>query len=90
MQLAANGESGSIQWQDVSITIENAAVWKAVLKALDDKDVAALDAAMSAQTLADVGEATGQAAEYARRKGGRRALIAANDNLAAAIKKYVS
>lgn len=90
MQLAANGESGAIQWQDVSVTIENAAVWKKVLKALGDKDVAALDAAMSARTLADVGEAVGQTKKYATyNQGGKRALIAANDNLAAAIKKHV-
>jgi hypothetical protein len=89
MQLAANGESGSIQWQDVSGTIENTAVWKKVMKALGDKDVTALDAAMRAQTLADVGEAVGQTKKYATyNQGGKRALIAANDNLAAAIKKH--
>ena len=89
MQLAANGESATVQWQDVSGTIENSAIWAKVMSALGDKDVAALDAAMSAQTLADVGEAVGQSKSYATyNQGGKRALIAANDNLKAELKKH--
>lgn len=84
------GSTGSVAWQDIAWTIENAKVWKNVRRALKSKDLAALDAAMLAQNFEDVGVAVGQRNEYARRKGGRGALIAANDNLAAAIKKYVA
>lgn len=85
------GQSGSVAWQDIGQTIENAKVWKQVLKALKEKDVAALDAAMAAQSYEDVGVAVGQTPTYADKKGGgRRSLLAANDNLAAAIKKYVA
>lgn len=90
MQKGKKGESGSIAWEDVAHRVENVRVWRRVRKALRDKDRKALDAAMTARTLADIGEAVGQEHEYARRKGGKRALLAANDNLAAAIKKFVA
>lgn len=83
------GKSGSVAWQDIGQTIENAKVWKNLRRALNTRDRDVLDAAMQAQSYADIGEAAGQSEEYARRKGGKRALFAANDNLAAAIKKYV-
>jgi len=86
----ATGQTGSVAWQDVAWTIENAKVWRNVRRALKSKDVAVLDAAMRAHNFEEVGVAAGQRNEYARRKGGRGALIAANDNLAAAIKKYVA
>lgn len=85
------GQSGSIAWQDIGQTIENAKVWKNLLKALKAEDVKVLDAAMAAQTYEDIGVSIGQSPSYAKKKGGgRRALIAANDNLADAIKKYVA
>ncbi|HWJ89079.1 MAG TPA: hypothetical protein VNS12_13505 [Pelagibacterium sp.] len=90
MQKGRKGETGSVAWEDVAHRVENVRVWRRVRKALREKDRKALDAAMTARTLADIGEAVGQEREYARRKGGKRALMAANDNLAAAIKKFVA
>lgn len=90
MQKAKKGEGGSIAWEDVAHRVENVRLWRRVRKALREKDRKALDAAMTARSLADIGEAVGQEHEYARRKGGKRALLAANDNLAAAIKKFVA
>lgn len=91
MQKGKKGESGSIAWEDIAHRVENVRIWRRVRKALREKDRKALDAAMTARTLADIGEAVGQSPMYADKKGGgRRALLAANDNLAAAIKKYAS
>lgn len=85
------GSTGSVAWQDIAWTIENAKVWREVRRALKSKDTAVLDAAMRAQNFEDVGVAAGQAPSYARhRGGGRRALIAANDNLTVAINRYSS
>ena len=86
-----NGKSGSIAWQDIGQTIENAKIWRKVRAALKTKDLKVIDAAMIAQTLEDVGVAAGQAPNYAKyRGGGKRALIAANDNLMAAINRHSS
>lgn len=87
---SGGGNGGSVAWEDIGQTIENASVWKAVRKALKSKDLAAIDAAMAATNIGDIGVAVGQSREYARRKGGKAALLAANDNLASAIKKFVA
>lgn len=86
----ASGNTGAIAWQDIGQTIENAKVWRNLRKSLKSKDLVAIDAAMTAKNIEEVGVAVGQKKEYARRKGGKRAIMAANDNLAAAIKKYVA
>jgi hypothetical protein len=90
-QKVPSGESGSVAWEDVAWTIENAKVWRNVRKALRSRDVAVLDAAMRAQNFEEVGVAAGQSPLYAnKRGGGRRALLAANENLTAAIRKFAA
>lgn len=85
------GQSGSVAWEDIGQTIENAKVWKNLSRALKTKDRDVLDAAMAAQSYADVGIAAGLSPSYSDKKGGgRRALFAANDNLAAALRKFAS
>lgn len=87
----ATGSTGSVAWQDIGQTIENAKLWRKVRSALKTKDLKVIDAAMIAQTLEEVGVAAGQAPSYAKyRGGGKRALIAANDNLMSAINRYSS
>lgn len=82
-----SGHSGSIAWQDIAQTIENAKVWSNVRRALKTEDVEVLDAAMRAQTLSDI-EPGGT--DRGARKRGKRRLIAANDNLATVLKKFAS
>jgi hypothetical protein len=65
-------------------------VWFDALQELKDRDREVLEAALEAKTYTDVGRSAGMSEEYSRRKGGRRALLSANDNLAAAIKKYAA
>lgn len=91
MKIGSTGKGGLIQWVDLYVAGLEHQQWMDAVKSLDTKDRLALDAAVSAGSLADVGVAVGQARKYAaHNKGGRRALIAANDNLAAAIKAYVA
>ena len=88
MKVAATGQAGGAAWQDVSGAIVQREIWDAALSEMKGEDVAVLDKAMKAGTYAEVGAAAGQGEEYARRKGGKRALVAANDNLAASLKKH--
>lgn len=82
MKPKSTGKSGAIGWVDFYTAARDREEWLATLDELADEDRAVLEAALSAQTLEDVGVAAGQSAEYARRKGGKRVMVAANDNLA--------
>ena len=79
----STAKSGAIGWVDFFTAGRERAEWLATMDQMDEGDRQVLDAAMSAETYADVGIAAGQSPEYARRKGGKLALVAANDNLAA-------
>jgi hypothetical protein len=85
MKPKASGKGGAISWVDFYTAGRDRAEWLAVLDELDAGDKAVLEAALSAENLAEVGEAAGQSREYARRKGGKMVLVAANDNLAVKI-----
>jgi hypothetical protein len=87
MKVSVSGGTGAIGWQDISDSIVQREVWDTALANMRADDIGTLEAAQSARNYADVGQAAGQAREYARRKGGKRALWAANDNLAAALRK---
>lgn len=87
MKKGKKGESGSISWEDISTSMVARETWTRTEEYLSGRDKAVLDAASTASGFADVGISVGQGAEYARRKGGKRALLAANDNLLKAITK---
>lgn len=88
MKVAATGQSGAIAWQDISGAIAQREIWEETLAALKAEDVATLETAMTACSFAEVGVAAGQSPAYAdKRSGGKRRLLAANDNLSAALKK---
>ena len=88
MVKVCTGSSGSQAWNDIATLREDREEWFKWIDSLKDEDRAVIEAAKTARNFADVGQALGQSQEYARRKGGRRAMIAANDNLMAVIKKY--
>lgn len=91
MKIGSTGKGGLIQWVDLYVSGLEHQQWMDAVRSLDAKDRSTLDAAMVAGSLADVGVAVGQTRKYATyNKGGKRALLAANDNLAAAIKAYVA
>lgn len=87
MQKGKKGESGAIAWEDIATHKVNREIWEETLSQLSKRDIATLDKAMEAATYEEVGVADGQAASYAKYNGGgKRRLIAANDNLSQALK----
>ncbi|MGX9144995.1 hypothetical protein [Mesorhizobium sp. 128a] len=83
MQKGGKGESGSVAWQDVAAHIANREVWEATLAMLSDADTKVLDRALTASSLADLGDGGHR---RTRERQGRRKLQAANDNLAEALR----
>ncbi|NGO63941.1 hypothetical protein G6N76_09660 [Rhizobium daejeonense] len=78
---------GSMAWQDIVTAKADQKEWFDALDALKATDREVLEAARTATNYADIGMSIGQSSEYARRKGGKRVLKAANDNLMAIIGK---
>lgn len=92
MQTIATGDTGATGWQDACSALVSREIWHEALAQLSERDRTALDAVAHgrARNYADVGVALGQQSEYARRKGGKRAITAANDNLGAILKKVAA
>ena len=84
-------KGGAVQWVDVYEAIKAHEAWQVTFKSVDEKTKGVLSAALTARTLGEIGVAAGQSVKYATYNGGgKRALIAANDNFAAAAKKYAA
>lgn len=86
MQKGKKGESGAIMWQDIASSKVQREIWDETLAALTKEDIATLDAALTARTMREIGEAHGFVGKRAERMG-RRILVASNDNLAGELKK---
>lgn len=84
MKISATGQAGGAAWEDISGAIVRREVWDAALAEMKGEDVAVLDAAMGARTLADLG-AGGH--KRTQERAGARRLTAANDNLSRSLKK---
>lgn len=85
------GESGSVAWQDCSTAMVDRDIWAATVASLSEKDVRVLDVALEAGSFSDIGVAAGMSKNYADKKGGgKRRLLAANDNLMSAINNYAA
>ncbi|MEO4000327.1 hypothetical protein [Mesorhizobium sp. CAU 1732] len=76
---------GAASWQETASALVSATEWRKARAELSDADVAVLDASMTAKNYGDIGAAVGKS-----RKAGPRLLRGSNDNLAAAIKKFVA
>lgn len=87
MQKTTCAGGGSVMWQDIVVAMADRKEWFDALDALKDDDRATLEAVRSAQSMADLG---GAAPKRTAIRKGRKALIAANDNLMAAIKKIAA
>ncbi|RJG46517.1 hypothetical protein [Mesorhizobium sp. DCY119] len=88
MQKGKKGETGAMMWQDMCTSIVNREIWDETLTALKKEDRETLDKAMVAGSFAEIGVAAGQSRLYAdKRGGGRKRLMAANDNLTIELKK---
>lgn len=89
MRKTKTGQGGAIAWEDLYTSQRNAEAWRRIHAEMSATDRTVLDATKTARGLECIGSALGHSGEYAR-KVGRKALTAANDNLDAAIKKYVA
>lgn len=87
MKKGKTGESGSMSWTDISTALVEREIWSASIAYLPKGDLEALDKAMNAKNFKGLGMSLGYGAEYSRRKGGRKAIMSANDNLANALKE---
>lgn len=83
------GESGSMAWQDIVIAKADRDVWAASVAALSVTDAVVLETATKARSMTEVGSSLGFVGKTAERRG-KRALIAANNNLMAAIEAYAA
>lgn len=86
MQKTTCAGGGSMMWQDIVTAMADRKEWFDAVDELKDDDRATLEAARSARNMADIGIKAGHQGKQAERQGKRR-LIAANDNLMAAIRK---
>lgn len=83
MKKGGCGDTGSVGWEDITTAHTNRDMWAEALAALSEKDRVTLEATEAARTYADVSPG---GSERGARKRGKRMLLAANDNLAAALK----
>lgn len=86
MQKTTCAGGGSMMWQDIVTAMADRKEWFDAVDELKDEDRATLEAARSARNMAEIGMKAGHQGKQAERQGKRR-LIAANDNLMAAIRK---
>jgi hypothetical protein len=87
MKIGSTGKGGLIHWVDLYTAGLEHEAWVAAAGSLGEKDRAVLDAAMAAGALADIDPG---GSDRGARKRGRRALIAANDNLAEYLKNFAA
>lgn len=85
MKVAVSSVSGAVGWQDISDAIVQREIWDAALAGMSAEKIDTLDKAIAAKTMAEI--SPGGTARGARKRG-RRELLAANDNLAFALKKH--
>lgn len=85
MKKARCGDTGAMGWEDITTAHTNRDIWASTVAYLNEKDRAALDAACEAKTLADI--EPGGSRRAAERRG-KRALLAANDNLREALRIF--
>lgn len=87
MKKAPKGNGGAIAWQDLSDKIAEREVYLKAEQDLSSADIDVVETVATARRLSDIG---GDGHKRNAQKRGRRALLAANENIAAAIKKYTA
>lgn len=88
MKVGSTGKGGAPNWVDFYVAGRDHEEWMETIGEVEEKHAKVLNAALGARSFKEVGVAVGQSSFYADKKGGgKRALVAANDNLAAVIKK---
>lgn len=90
MKIGSTGKAGAASWVDQFVATQEREIERKAHDEMSTQDKAVLQAALVAGSLAEVGITVGQSPEYARRKGGKHALVAANDNYAINLQKFGS
>lgn len=86
-KIGSTGKGGAVQWYDVFAARRQQIEEREAHDALSTADKRALRAALTAASFEEVGIAAGLSPIYAKKGGGKARLLAANDNLDAALKK---
>lgn len=81
------GDTGTIAWEDIASARASRHMWAEVTAQLPKRDVAVLEAATTASSFAELG---GGGKGNAAKRRGKRALLAANDNILAAMQKVAA
>lgn len=89
MQKTTCAGGGSTMWQDIVTAMADRKEWFDAVDSLKGKDRKVLDTAFSAKNFRSVGASLGFTGKNAERRG-KRALLAANDNLMAAVVAYAA
>ncbi len=89
LEKGKKGESGSIAWEDITTHVVERELWAEIIASLPKSDRQTLDVAATAGSMADIGKAHGKHGKHAERQG-RAMLIAANDNVVAAVTKLAA
>lgn len=84
MKIGSTGRGGLIQWVDLYVAGLEHQQWMDAVRSLDAGDAKTLDRAMTAQNLSDMGRSGHR---RSRERQAVRRLLAANDNLIAAVKR---
>lgn len=87
MVKSQRGESGSMSWQDIVVAKADRDIWAATVSSLSERDRTVLDAATSGKSLREIG---GHGHIRTAERRAKRDLIAANDNLMAAINNFAA
>lgn len=88
MKIGSTGKGGAPSWVDIFTAGQEHEAERKAHDEMSMKDKTVFAAAMVAQTFEEVGVAAGQSPLYAKyRGGGKRAIIAANDNYAINLQK---
>jgi hypothetical protein len=72
---------GSQAWEDICTAMVNREIWAQTIAEMPKEHIDTLEIAGYSHTFSELGKRLGQSEEYSRRKGGKKALVAANDNL---------
>jgi hypothetical protein len=85
MQKTTTAGGGSVMWQDIVSQRESRKEWLDAVGGMADKHFKVLTELSKASSLKEIGQARGYKGQYAI-EAGKRLLVAANDNLAEALR----
>lgn len=86
MKQATSGKGGSQAWQDIGSAMVEKEIWQETVALMASQDLRVIESVRTARNLREICESLGYTGDYAR-KAGKKAMMAANDNLQKSMKK---